>query len=107
MLTLTPFWLIRLCHTMKRLSNWIDTRFFPVPATKQDIKNRDQQTTEDCGIYLQRRIRGCKTLKECYACWDGIEDLKLYCGDTAQVKGWRDSLWMQLKSKIQEITNSH
>jgi len=105
-MTLLPFWALRPLRALMHLSDWIDDKFFPLPATPADQKQRHVQDIEDCALMIKKQIEKCTSLKEAYDIWDALRDFKAIWGDTVQVNAWVESLIVDLRNKETAIINN-
>ncbi len=88
---------------LKKVSDWIDNTFFPVPATERDIVSRKQQDIEACSNLIYAQIAKCKTLKDTYDATDAVRDFMVIWGNSIQVMASVDSMNLALYNKQKEI----
>ena len=102
-MTLSPYWLIRIGHKLQQASDWIDAKFFPLPATPSQRKRTEHENVEYCAGLVMNKINACARLSECDDCFDLILEFKSIWGTGTQVRGWFDSLFLALNNKRNEI----
>lgn len=105
-MTLLPFWALRFFRAAIQLSDWIDEKLFPLPATPLERRQLHLQDVEDCSQMIRRQIEKCRCLQDTYDAADAIRDFKVIWGDTVQVNACADSLNLALYNKQNSIINS-
>ena len=91
---------------LKRISDWIDEKFFPVPASMLERMQQQQRDIEQTANHLKEAIVRCQTLKRSYELEELIRDFKHVWGPRPQVIASHDSLLLQLRNKQSEILNN-
>lgn len=95
-MSIRKFWI-----WLKIASDWIDDRLFPLP------KNSLEQIVEQEANIILGRIKSCRRNEQLNHVVDLIEDFRMYHIHSAQVKGWYDSLNLELINKYKEINDNY
>ena len=105
MITL-PLFVINFFRRLQKIPDWVDAKFFPVPASDRDRMIYFRANVEKSAGMINRQISACTKIAHCYDAYDAIIDFKNIWGDDVQVLAWYDSLMLSLRSKEREILNS-
>jgi hypothetical protein len=92
----------KISEMLHRFSNWIDDKFFPLPATPWQRKQTEQENIEYCANLVWQQINKAVSLKDLYECQDAIHDFRLIWGESSQVKSQCDSMNVEVYLKMKK-----
>lgn len=84
----------------------LETLLSPIPATQWDLRCRRQREIEEAAKIMMNRICQAETNEQVYNLVCDVNEFGATWGDSEQVTGWTDSMFLELHNRQQQI-NSH